>query len=295
MDLRQLRYFVTIVDKKSYTKAAKILHVSQPSLSNTIKNLEQEVGFRLLERSTRKIHLTASGEVLYKRALELLCEFENIKKEMEEVKIEGTGTITIGLIESTKSWLPKVIKLFRVKYPHVKIQLIDILGKKNIYEALKKYDIHFAITNEYISQPDMEMFPIYDEKLELITNKNHPLNEMKTIQLSDLTEEPFIISKPSFQTRKDILNAFSSEGLAPNILYETERFETACSLVREGLGISIIPESYLQSSFLESLRIRQINNNKLTRIVYLSCLKDRYLPPIIYDLHHMIQRFFHRP
>src|SRR5690606_6069106 len=100
-------------------------------------------------------------------------------------------------------------------------------------------------------------------------------------------------SKPSFQTRKDILNAFSSEGLAPNILYETERFETACSLVREGLGISIIPESYLQSSFLENLRIRQINNNKLTRIVYLSCLKDRYLPPIIYDLHHMIQRFFH--
>ncbi len=83
MDLRQLRYFVTIVDKKMIYKSSKNSSCFATIFSNTIKNLEQEVGFRLLERSTRKIHLTASGEVLYKRALELLCEFENIKKKLK--------------------------------------------------------------------------------------------------------------------------------------------------------------------------------------------------------------------
>ncbi|MDQ0178410.1 LysR family transcriptional regulator [Bacillus chungangensis] len=86
MDFRQLRYFTTIIEKKSYTKAARTLHISQPSLSNMIKKLEKEVGFQLLERSTRELNLTESGAILYQRAVELLNQLDHVKRELEDVK-----------------------------------------------------------------------------------------------------------------------------------------------------------------------------------------------------------------
>ncbi|MDQ0178411.1 DNA-binding transcriptional LysR family regulator [Bacillus chungangensis] len=126
----------------------------------------------------------------------------------------------------------------------------------------------------------------------LVTSNNHPLNNKEKIELSDLVKQPFIISKPGFQTREDILNAFSLEGLRPTIHYEIERFETACSLVGEGLGITILPESYLKYSSENKLHIQHINNPALTRSVYLAYFKDRYQPPIVYDLCDRIRHFF---
>lgn len=292
MDFRQLRYFTTIIEKKSYTKAARTLHISQPSLSNMIKKLEKEVGFQLLERSTRELNLTESGAILYQRAVELLNQLDHVKRELEDVKKTGAGNISIGLIESTKNWLPKVIKTFKKPYPNVHIQLNEILGKEKIYQSLKNYDIHFAITNQFIESPNIIIYPIYKESLVLVTSNNHPLNNKEKIELSDLVKQPFIISKPGFQTREDILNAFSLEGLRPTIHYEIERFETACSLVGEGLGITILPESYLKYSSENKLHIQHINNPALTRSVYLAYFKDRYQPPIVYDLCDRIRHFF---
>ncbi|MBH0333624.1 LysR family transcriptional regulator [Brevibacillus brevis] len=279
MDIKHLHYFVTVCDQLSYSKAAQKLHISQPSLSNAIKNLEQEVGSPLLERNTRKMELTDAGKILYQKSLLLLSQMNMLKKEMEEVKLTGSGDLIIGIIESVKHWIPKVIRGYQGRFPSINIKLIEVLSGKAVKESLRKYHTHLLITNQFIDEDDIESFPLYDERLMLVLHKDHTLAEKESVRLKDLANEPFIISTEGFQTREDILTAFSFEQVNPQIKFEIERFETALTLVRENLGVTIIPENYLSGSTDASLVRKTIDSPALERTVYLAYLKNRYLAP----------------
>ncbi|MDC0760190.1 LysR family transcriptional regulator [Brevibacillus sp. AG] len=281
MDIKHLHYFVTVCDQLSYSKAAQKLHISQPSLSNAIKNLEQEVGSPLLERNTRKMEMTDAGKILYQKSLLLLSQMNMLKKEMEEVKLTGSGDLIIGIIESVKHWIPKVIREYQRRFPSINIKLIEVLSGKAVKESLRKYHTHLLITNQFIDEEDIESFPLYDERLMMVLHKDHPLAEKELIRLKDLASEPFIISTEGFQTREDILTAFSFEQVNPQIKFEIERFETALTLVRENLGVTIIPENYLSGSTDASLVRKTIDSPALERTVYLAYLKNRYLAPAV--------------
>ncbi|TKI54572.1 LysR family transcriptional regulator [Brevibacillus antibioticus] len=279
MDIKHLHYFVTVCDQLSYSKAAQKLHISQPSLSNAIKNLEQEVGSPLLERNTRKMEMTDAGKILYQKSLLLLSQMNMLKKEMEEVKLTGSGDLIIGIIESVKHWIPKVIRGYQGRFPSINIKLIEVLSGKAVKESLRKYHTHLLITNQFIDEEDIESRPLYDERLMLVLHKDHPLAEKESVRLKDLANEPFIISTEGFQTREDILTAFSFEQVNPQIKFEIERFETALTLVRENLGVTIIPENYLFGSTDASLVRKTIDSPALERTVYLAYMKNRYLAP----------------
>lgn len=281
LDIKHLHYFVTVCDQLSYSKAAQKLHISQPSLSNAIKNLEQEVGSPLLERNTRKMELTDAGKILYQKSLLVLSQMNVLKKEMEEVKLTGSGDLIIGIIESVKHWIPKVIREYQRRFPSINIKLIEVLSGKAVKESLRKYHTHLLITNQFIDEEDIESLPLYDERLMLALHKDHPLAEKESIRLKDLASEPFIISTEGFQTREDILTAFSFEQVNPQIKFEIERFETALTLVRENLGVTIIPENYLSGSTDASLVRKTIDSPALERTVYLAYMKNRYLAPAV--------------
>lgn len=292
MDLRQLRYFITVVQEKNYSKAAKILHISQPSLSNAIMKLEYEVGMKLLERTTRGLSLTEAGNIYYMRSKELLRKFDNTLKELDEMKKIGNGKICIGLIESSKFWFPKVVKNFKENYPNVYFQLREILGYEQVIESLIHHDVHFSITNQPINDKEIILNPIYEEKLVLLTHSNDELNLKESISLHDLAHKDFIISTIGFQTRENVLHAFKNEKVTPNIMYEIERLETACSLIEQGLGVTILPESYIKYTNHPGITTRTIQSDLLKRTVYLARLKDRYLSPAIYELISMVEGFF---
>ncbi|MGM7634866.1 LysR family transcriptional regulator [Bacillus sp. Hm123] len=283
MDLRKMRYFITVVQQKSFSKAAEILHISQPSLSNAIMKLEDEVGFPLLERNTRNIRLTQSGEMMYMRALELINDFDNLKQEMREVKEIGNGQLSLGLIESANYWLPKVIHRFKADYPQVQIKFSELLGVDEVQKSLLNYETHAVITNQLVSHEALLTHPIYHERLVLLFHRDSPLAKLQQITMKDLEKEPFIVSTTGFQTRQDILQAFEKEQATPRLMYEIERFETACSLVEEGLGITIIPENYANNAIFPTICMRYIDSECLTRTVYLAYSKDRYLPPYIHS------------
>ncbi|MBU8878058.1 LysR family transcriptional regulator [Bacillus sp. FJAT-29790] len=292
MDLRQLRYFVTVVQEKHYSKAAKILHISQPSLSNAIKKLEDNVGFQLLERSTRGFALTDAGSVFYEKSLELVRKFDNMLKELDEMKQMGSGNISIGMIESAKFWLPKVVKKFKANSPKIHFQFKELLGKRKVFDSLIHYDVHFTITNQPIHKEEIILIPIYHEKLILVTHNEDPLNLLDVVTLPDLQGRDLIISTIGFQTREDILNAFEKEKINHHIRYEIERFETACSLVEQGLGITILPESYIKYNLNPNIATHTIESEYLERTVYLAYLKDRYLSPAVEELIEKVQSFF---
>ncbi len=246
MDLKQLQYFIAVIEHMNYSKAAEKLHISQPSLSNAIKKLEQEVGSSLLERNTRNLQLTEAGQLLYERAKVILKNMEVLKIEMDEVIVHGTSDLTIGVMESIKHWLPKAIVEYKKRYPQMKFHLVDILGSKRVKKSLKGYKTHVIITNQLMDDEELEVKCLYEERLVAVLPLHHPLATKDLLTIADLSNEPFIISTDGFQTRQDILNAFEQAGQAINVQFEIERFETAVSLVRENLGITILPENYLQ-------------------------------------------------
>ncbi|MEK3934900.1 LysR family transcriptional regulator [Sporosarcina sp. FSL W7-1349] len=292
MDIRQLTYFVTVVEQMSFSKAAHKLHIAQPSLSNAIKNLEEEVGFRILERSTRNLELTESGQILYQRALRILLEMKIVEKEMQEVRLTGNGELRIGMIESVKHWIPKVIRQYEDEFPDMQLLLTEELSGEDVKRSLRQYETHAVITNQLIDESDILTYPLYKEALVLVLHESHPLTTKKSIRLHDLQHEPFIITSEGFQTRKDVLAAFASENLNVQIKYEVERFETALSLIHENLGVSIIPENYLADRHETHLVHHVISSPPLNRPVYLTYMKNRYMAPAIRSFLDKIIQFF---
>lgn len=292
MDYRLILYFATLVDKKTFTEAASYLHISQPSLSAAVKKLEHNMSLKLLERSTRQISLTKEGEILYIEAKKLLNHFKYVENEMIKLKNNGPLELQIGLIESVNFWLPKVLANFSKANPNVHVKLLEILGLKQVEAALQNYKIHLAITNQHIDNKDIVITPVYTESLVAVIPMGHRLQHTKNLSISHLEGEDLIISKEGFQTRKDIFNEFSKAGITTNILFEIERFETACALVEEGLGITIIPENYMKTSFKsDDFIVKKINNYYLSRTVYIAHMKSRYLPPIVITFFDLIKDF----
>lgn len=292
MELRQLQYFVAIAELMSFSKAAKELHISQPSLSNAIKNLENEIGFQLLERNTRSMRLTEGGEILYQRALHLLLESDAIKKEMAEVKQSGTGDLFLGMIESAKHWMPKIIAEYNQQYPHMHLHLTEVLSEEAVKKSLRNYETHAIITNQLVKDEEIEVIPLYHEEFVLLLHENHPLRSRTIIKLEDLASEPLIITSEGFQTRKDILTAFEAENITPTIKYEIERFETALSFVGEDLGIALIPENYLKGSQNYQVVSKAIDSFMLERTVYLTYMKNRYMSPANQAFIRNVKSFF---
>ncbi|MEA0552822.1 LysR family transcriptional regulator [Lysinibacillus irui] len=292
MDIKQLHYFIAVSEHMNFSKAAERLHISQPSLSNAIKKLEEEIGSPLLERNTRNLQLTEAGEVLFERAKVIVKNMEVLKIEMDEVIIHGTREITIGVMESIKHWLPKVIANYKKDYPEMIIHLVDILGSKRVKKSLKSYKTHLIITNQLMDDPELEVKTLYEERLVAVLPLHHPLAKKEKVTISDISEEPFIISTEGFQTRRDILDTFEQAGKNIHIQFEIERFETAVSLVRENLGVTILPENYLQGPTAKTIIKKEIEGANLSRNVYLVYLKKRHLPLAIRQLLQDILQYF---
>lgn len=292
MNMTHLKYYITLVEQASFTKAANDLHIAQPSLSMAIKKLETEMELKLLDRSKRELSVTKEGEILYQEAKKLMNHLNYVEDEMKRLKDQGPMELAIGIIESAKFWIPKILKAIKDEYPGVRIEIVEVLGLDDVHKALNNYDIHFAITNQLVSKQEVSVLPIYKEKFVALLPAGHPLTEKAQLDVTDLIDESFIIFKEGFQTRQDILNAFRQAGSKPNIQFEVERFETAISCVEEGLGITLVPENYIKSFRNSRCEVRELKDHNVMRTVFLAHDTRRYLPPLVNRSIELIRGFF---
>ncbi|WP_368652802.1 LysR family transcriptional regulator [Ornithinibacillus sp. 4-3] len=294
MDIRQLKYFDSLVRNKKFTKAAEELFISQPSLTNMIKKLEKELGFKLFERTTREISLTESGELFYKHTQNIMQVYDLTLKEMEEIKFVGKGKITIAVLESSNFWLPKVIKTFAEKYRELKINFKNIIFWEDVEKALLNYDIHFAITNHQTNNPNLVHYELYQDELIILLPETHHLSKKRAVAFNDLKDEIFINFSKGFQIREDFLKLCLEAGFNPKSIYEVNDFDAVCSLVENELGIALMPESYFKYApqKLEKLSYTRIKDPTPTRSVYISFHKQRYLTPATHDLITLVKKFF---
>ncbi|WP_077328599.1 LysR family transcriptional regulator [Virgibacillus siamensis] len=293
MEIRQLKYFATLVEETTYTQAAEKLHLTQPSLTASMKKLEKELNFALIDKRYREFRLTNEGQILYHEAKKLLNHFDHVSHEMTRLKEVGPPNLSIGLIESSMFFIPAVLENFKEEQPDVRVSLMETLSLSDVTKALSNFEIHMAITNQFIQNEQIQTIPIYNERLVALIPPGHKLESLEKIHITDLEGQDFIVCKEGFQTRKDVVDAFHRKGVYLNIRFEIERFETGCSLVESGLGITVIPENYVRFSnkSLQTM-IKPFHDPSIARTVYLAYDKNRYLPPVVKRFITLVKEFF---
>ncbi|BAP36496.1 MULTISPECIES: cis,cis-muconate-binding transcription regulator CatM [Acinetobacter] len=246
MELRYLRYFVTVVEEQSITKAAEKLCIAQPPLSRQIQKLEEELGILLFERGTRPVRTTEAGQFFYQHAVQILTHTAQATSMAKRISSMNT-IVRIGYVSSLLyALLPQVIYLFRQNNPDIQVELIEYSTKDQI-EALKLGKIDLGFGRLRISDPSIKRILLYKEKLKLAAHKNHHLTSYidKGIYLSQIINEPIFsypaTQKPNFSTL--IQSIFTELGLVPKDMVEVREIHMALGLVSSGEGICIIPES----------------------------------------------------
>lgn len=283
-------YFIETVKHKSFSRAAKVLHISQPSLSNAIKTLEQEINAPLIERTTKQFQLTELGQQFYERARLLIAQFDVMETELKEMAKGEALEIRLGMIESANYWFSKIMLAYQKHYPHNQITLVDTLYNQTVRQALLGLHVHAVITNQHIIDTEIKSELLYNERYVALIKKDHSFATKDTIILADFTEQSLIIGMPEFQTSAQIIKAFEQEGILPHIQYKIERFEMIKVLVEEGLGIALLPQQYVEQHLPENLLIRPVQSEFLHRNVYLSTMKDRTFPKSILRLFELIRQ-----
>lgn len=292
MQINQLIHFVTIADKESFTTAANELHIAQPSLSASIKRLENEIGFTLIDRSSRTFKLTAEGRSFYDEANKFVMHHRQVTDAAVNLKTKGINHISISLIESVKSWFPEIVKAYREKNTGTRIKIDHALSIAEIEKSFNDYNVNLAITNQFIENDKIISIPLYEESLIVALPKNNQFSGQKDVTLKDISDMPLIISHDGYQTRTEIVRAFNRIGLQANIGFEIERFELTSEFIKQGLGIAILPEKYALTLDAKDIDIKAISDLPFYRIVYISIDKTRFLSPLTESFINLVLDYF---
>jgi DNA-binding transcriptional LysR family regulator len=186
------------------------------------------------------------------------------------------------MIESFRYFLAPVIFNFKKSYPDIRIKLEE-MGPEHIEESLKTYDIHIGITSQTNNNKEYIYDPIFQERYVIITPLDHPFEHLSQVGIRELKDEMFIHSLEGFDVRNIFIKACQEAGFTPNYEYEAESLETIHSLVEIGLGISIVPESFLQRYPSNKTKIIYLNDDFPKRTVFFVYYADRFMLPAIKD------------
>ncbi|MFC1563664.1 LysR substrate-binding domain-containing protein [candidate division KSB1 bacterium] len=246
MELRHLKYFLVLSEELHFGRAAKKLFIAQPPLSRQIKNLEEELGVKLFERTKKYVRLTPYGEYLREESQKIFTHVEMIKNHLSLLNKGITGQITIGYIGSVMhSLLPQVLKILKVEYPNIHTILSEI-GNDQQIEAIRAGNIDIGFMRTPFDTPDLKTETIYTETFSLVLPNNHPLTESKKICLKELADEPFISFTRSCgggEMHNKIYRLCGREGFTPKTVHETSQTNSIIRLVESNLGYAIVPTS----------------------------------------------------
>lgn len=278
MDIRQLIYFQEVANQVSFSKASKRLHLTQPTLSKMVKNLEDELGVMLLDRSTRRVHLTEAGEIVLNHAHIIRKTLEDLHTALEDLVQQKKGDIVLGLPPVVGvSFFPEIIVQFRKLYPQISIQLIEE-GGKMMEQLLLEGGADLGVAILPVDGERFEVLPLVERDLTLIVHPQHPLAEQEEVLLRDLAREPFIVFRQGFTLYDRVREACIGEGFEPKIVFESSQWDFISEMVSTNLGIAFLPETVCNR--LDPKQIRLIRNYrpKIQWKLALVWRKNKYLP-----------------
>jgi DNA-binding transcriptional LysR family regulator len=245
MELRQLRYLVTLAEERHFTRAAAREHIAQPALSQQIRRLEQEVGLALVERTTRRVGLTAAGHLLLVRARRILAEVDAAGEEMQALSGVQTGHVFIGAIHTMGPIdLSVALGEFHRRHPGVELTVRD-QSSEELAEMLRvdELDLAFLSVTGRIESEGLGLYQLVSEELVVIVPRDHPLGARRRIRMAELAAERFITYRPGARLRELLLSSAHDAGFEPRIALESNESGLIRRLVARRLGVAIVPRS----------------------------------------------------
>ena len=244
MELRHLRYFIGIIENEGYREASRVLHVAQPALSQTVIDLEEEIGTPLLVRGRKTITLTPAGKAFLKEAKSTLRQAERAVNAARRAAKELHGSLSIGFIPGTaQHFLPELIKTFKESHPNIDIQVHGLTPAAQL-KGLETGSLDLAFTRDFVEQeqPHLSSRQIFQVPLVAVLPDTRSTADGR-LALSSISSEPIIMldrneSPPLFDS---ILDLCRQEGFVPKSISQTPLAETIVTLVKAGAGIAIVP------------------------------------------------------
>ncbi|NLX61012.1 MAG: LysR family transcriptional regulator [Tissierellia bacterium] len=244
MNYNILRYVIMVAEERSFTKAAKKLYISQPSLSQIIKNEEEKLGITLFDRSSYPLTLTDAGKEYVHWARQILAVCENMERRLDDFSKRERIFLKIGILPEFSSFiLSHPLKLFRERNPNSFVKIVE-RSSNELEKSLENYNLDFIIGLTHKDKYKYISEPLYDEKIVLAaTSEFFPIDKsIKEVNLSDFSDAPFITMKEG-QFLYNITHELCKEsGFVPKIVVDCYNLETAMHLVKAGVGVALIPD-----------------------------------------------------
>lgn len=277
MEMNQLRYAVAVARSGNFTRAAEQCRVSQPSLSQQIQKLEEELGERLFDRLKRETKLTSYGEAFIRRAVRILEETELAIREASDARSLMSGTLTIGVLPTIAPYLlPETIGAFARKYPGVEI-VVQEDTTAQLLKYLTTYEIDFAIASNPIQDSRFEVQELFAEELLLALPPGHPLTRKRSVPAAALKGERLIVMREGHCLGDQVLGFCEHRDMKPTVSFRSAQLETIYALVAAGLGLSLVPAMATDLERSKALEFRSIQAPRPERKILAVWPKQRPL------------------
>lgn len=278
MELHHLRYFVSVARHGNFTRAAEENLVAQPSLSQQIRRLEEEVGAPLFDRSQSPVRLTDAGEALLPHAEAILGQVAAARGAVEDRLGLRSGRLVLGTLPQTGSrLLPLAIAAFRARFPGVAVVLREE-STQRLTELALAGETDLTLTTLPVGSPELTAEPLLTEEILLALPPDHPLAGEGRLPLRAVAGDPFLIMKPGYAFRDLCLDACRKAGFTPRIAFESTQIDTIQAMVAAGLGVTLVPRMAAERARQPAPVFLPLVGPPLTRTLALAWRKDRYLP-----------------
>jgi DNA-binding transcriptional LysR family regulator len=289
MDLHQLRVFQAAAKSKGFTRASEQLHLSQSTVSQHIKQLEDELGCPLFLRVGKRVMVTEAGNLLLQYTEKIFHDMKNAEMALREISALKRGAVRLGVGATTLTYrLPHVLGEYNRRFPDIEL-IVQTGTTEFLLENVKAQRVDIAIVMSPSPQPGLHIRPLGDEELVFVLNREHPLARRRALAPTDLSSLRFILFEKQTAMQNLIDQYFESLGVAPRITMEVESIEAIKSLVRAGLGASVLPLCAVGDPSLAShLTVMRVKDMPLMRQLGLAALDSVILPNTIRELGGML-------
>ncbi len=280
MEVSQLRYLVALAEERHFTRAAAREHIAQPALSQQIRRLEDELGVALVERTTRRVEMTAAGQLLVARGRRVLAELDAAHTEMQALRGVEVGHVSVGALHTMGLVdLSLVLAIFHQRHPGVELTVRE-QSSEELAEMLRvdELDLAFLSVTERIESRGLTCHRLVSEEVMLIVPPDHRLAHRKRVKMRELADERFISFRPGARLRELLVGAGREAGFEPQVRLESNESQRIRRLVARGMGVALLPRSDATAADVE-VAVLELTEPALARDITLASRADRRHSP----------------
>ena len=285
-DLRHIRAFLVLARARSFTRAAAELHMSQPTLTVQIQQLESELGVKLFDRDKRHVELTQAGRELIVPLERILVDVEAIAASTGELLEHRRGLVTVAALPALSAvLLPRAIRRLAESSPGITVRVHDGVAA-TVAELVKNGEADFGISSLTTGDRDLTSRLLLMDRLCAIVPASHALAKKRSTSVAELAKHPLVVMRKDSSSRQVMDMGFDREGLVPTVAYEATYASTVSGMTRAGLGVGILPESLASTSNLQVVPIR---NETMRRRISIVMRAGRSLSPTADKLKQILE------